>query len=140
MEAIIIKQTFAQSKEKIWNALTDLPEMKLWFFEILEDFKPEVGFKTEFLITNEGRDFTHIWEVTEVIPHQLITTKWTFKEYEGASLVSFHLDDDKGQTLLTMHNEVIENHPNDIPEFDRESGVEGWKYFINQRLPDYLNK
>lgn len=139
-EPIIIKKIFAVSKEKLWSALTDIKEMKLWFFEILEDFKPEIGFTTKFLITNEGRNFTHIWKVTEVVPYQKITTNWTFTEYEGDSFVSFIIAEKDNGLELTLHAEVTKSFPSDIPEFKRESGVGGWEYFINQRLSDYLNK
>lgn len=140
MEPIIIKKTFPVAKEKVWSALTDPVEMRKWFFDILEDFKAEIGFETKFLITNEGRNFTHIWKVTEVEAFKKITTNWTFEEYEGDSFVSFILREDGEQTELTLYSEVTKSFPDDIPEFKRESGVEGWKYFMNQRLSEYLNK
>jgi len=133
---IIIKKTFPVTKEK----LTDPKKMKIWFFEIMEDFKAEVGFETKFLLTNDGRNFTHVWNVTEVIPYEKITTIWTFEEYDGDSFVSFILEQKENGTELTLHSEVTKSYPDDIPEFKRESGVEGWKYFINQRLSDYLLK
>lgn len=139
-EPIIVKKTFAVSKEKLWSALTNPMEMKVWFFEIIDDFIPEVGFTTQFLITNEGRNFTHIWKVTEVIPYKKILTNWTFVEYEGDSFVSFTIEEKEGGVELTLHAEVTKRFPDDIPEFKRESGVGGWNYFINDRLTNYLQK
>ena len=56
-------------------------------FENIPEFETHVGFKTQFLIENEGRKFTHLWEVMEVIPNQKIAYNWTYDEYEGEGLV-----------------------------------------------------
>jgi hypothetical protein len=40
--------------------------------------------------------------------------------------------------VLTV--EVLEDFPDDIPEFRRESCIGGWNYFINHRLKEYLDK
>lgn len=33
----------------------------------MPDFKPEVGFETEFNVRCEDRDFLHVWKVTKAI-------------------------------------------------------------------------
>ncbi len=137
-EPIILKQRLNISKEKLWNALTNLEELQMWFFDVIEDYNPELGFTTQFLITNEGRKFTHIWEIIEVIPFKKIATKWTFEEYQGEGLVIFTIEDFGNYCELTVLDKVIKSFPKDVPEFKRESGVEGWNYFINKRLTNYL--
>jgi len=39
-----------------------------------------------------------------------------------------------------LSTEISESFPLDIPEFKRESCVEGWTYFIKKRLKEYLDK
>lgn len=135
---IIISRKFKASKEKLWAAFTDPVEMKKWYFEMMDDFKAEVGFETEFLIVNDGKKFTHLWKVSEVTPYQSITVDWKIAEYPGDSFVRYTFEEQGDHTLLTLHSEVTNNYPDNIPEFKRESGVDGWNFFINQRLPAYL--
>lgn len=33
---------------------------------------------------------------------------------------------------------TIEDFPEGVPEFKRESGLQGWNFFIVQRLKNYL--
>ena len=42
-EPIVIEKTYEATIAKVWTALTDKDEMKLWYFD-LAAFKPEVGF------------------------------------------------------------------------------------------------
>jgi len=60
---IIVTQTFDQSIQKVWDAITQLDSMRQWFFENIPEFKPELNFETRFLIINEGRQFTHISKI-----------------------------------------------------------------------------
>ena len=46
-EPFVIERTFNASKEKVWKAITNKNEMKLWYFD-LEEFKPEIGFEFRF--------------------------------------------------------------------------------------------
>jgi len=139
-EPIIITETFNSSIDKVWNALTVLEQMHQWYFPNIPDFKPEVGFTTQFLIQNEGRNFTHIWTVKEVISQKLIGYSWNFKEYEGEGYSVFKLDEKHGKTQLTLENHTIKDFPTNIPEFKRESGVAGWKYLIKDSLVKFLAK
>ncbi len=137
-EPIVVKQLFDTPIEKVWNALTAVEQMQQWYFPNITEFKAEVGFKTQFLIQNEGRNFTHIWTVKEVIPQQLIGYSWHFEEYEGEGYSTFNLTKKDTKTQLTLTNTVLKAFPADIPEFKRESGVAGWHYLINQSLVKFL--
>lgn len=139
-EPIIVERVFPLPPATVWKAITDLQEMRQWYFEVLPAFKAQPGFKTQFTITNEGRTFTHLWEITEVIPLQKIAYRWKFAEYPGEGLVEFELLEEGEATRLRLTSRVIRPFPDDIPEFKRESGVAGWNYFINQRLKEYLEK
>ena len=52
--------------------------MRKWYFENIPSFKPEVGFKTQFNVQSQHRNFLHIWKVTEVVPKKMITYNWKY--------------------------------------------------------------
>ena len=137
---IIVKQSFAVSAEAVWRAITDVNQMRQWYFENIPDFRAEVGFETRFEIRNEGRVFLHQWKVTEVVPLRKIGYDWTYAGYSGEFLSTFALSGQHDQTTLTLTALVLESFPNDVPEFTRESGLAGWVYFITQSLRRFLTE
>ncbi len=114
--------------------------MQQWFFDNIEEFEPKIGFKTSFVVQSGERTFTHLREITEVVPLQKITYRWRYKEYLGDSFVKFELNENEGSIPLRLSTEVIADFPDDIPEFKRESGVQGWNYFISKQPKKYLEK
>lgn len=139
MQDVVVKQNFEVSTEVLWKAITEHNHMIQWFFENIPEFDARVGFKTQFLIENEGRKFTHLWKIAEVIPKQKIVFNWKYDEYEGEGLVFFELAENEIGALLTVTNKWVGVFPQDIPEFSRESCLGGWEYFINGRLKEYLS-
>jgi len=119
--------------DRLWSLLTDLEAMKSWYFDIVPEFQAQVGFQTEFVITNEGRTFTHQWKVTEVISGSRLSYEWTFAEYPGRSTSIFEIAPaDDGTSKLTLTNVINENFPSDIPEFSLESSAGGWNWFMDR--------
>jgi uncharacterized protein YndB with AHSA1/START domain len=139
-EPVIVEQTFNATPEKVWQAITEHEQMIQWYFDNIPDFKAEVGFETQFNIHNEGRDFLHMWNVTEVEPLKKITYGWKFEGYAGDSFVTFEIFDEGDTTKLRLTATVTEDFQDGIPEFQRESCIGGWQYFIQQRLKEYLEK
>ncbi|WP_320018418.1 SRPBCC domain-containing protein [Labilibaculum manganireducens] len=139
-QPIIIEQSFNKSKEEVWSAITDPNKMRKWFFENMPDFIPEVGFETRFNVDAGERQFMHIWKITEVIPFEKIVYNWRYENMYGNAFVSFELFDRDIETLLRLTNLGLETFPQDIPEFSRESCTDGWQYFINKRLKEFLNQ
>lgn len=137
---IIVEETFNSSIETVWEALTDLKQMRLWYFDNIPSFKPEVGFETKFNVKSDTRNFLHKWKVTEVIPFTKIKYEWTFEGYSGKSTTLFELFGKDSSTKLVLTVDVLENLNDDVPEFQRESCIGGWNYFINNRLKKYLDK
>lgn len=135
---IIVSQVFEASIETVWNAVTEVEQMRQWFFENIPNFKAEVGFHTAFNVKAPSRDFLHIWIVTEVIPKQKIVTKWKYENCKGTSYVTFELKPQNAGIHFTVTTKVVEDFPDDIPEFERESCIGGWNYFIKERLVAFL--
>ena len=137
---IIVGKSYPVSKEKVWSALTNLEEMKQWFFPDILEFKAEVGFETRFLITNEGRNFTHIFKVMESVPYEKLKLSWKYEEWSGDSTACFEMSETDGQTNLSITCIILEDFPDDIPEFNRESAVAGWEYILGEALKNHLFK
>lgn len=135
---VIIEQSFVSTIHKVWNAITRVEEMKQWYFENIDSFKPEVGFTTQFAVHVEDRIFTHLWKLTAVIPYKKITYNWKYKEYPGDSFVTFELLEERNNVKLKLTMKIIEDFPENIPEFSKESCVQGWNYFIGKSLKAYL--
>ncbi|MDB4285769.1 SRPBCC domain-containing protein [bacterium] len=135
---IIVEKTFETSINAVWSALTDLDEMKQWFFENIPAFAPAVGFETAFAVHSGDRIFTHLWKVTEVILHQKITYNWKYLEYPGDSFVTFEFTEEGNQVKRKLTLDVVEDFRDDVPEFTRESCVEGWEYFLGKDLRKLL--
>ena len=139
-KSIVVEQVLPANLSRVWNAITNLDEMKQWYFNQIPEFKPEVGFETKFNVQVEDRNYMHLWKITEVIAEKKIAYTWRFEEYPGEGLVSFELLKLGAKTLLRVTNEGLDSFPSDVPEFTEESCRGGWEYFIKENLKDYLEK
>jgi uncharacterized protein YndB with AHSA1/START domain len=139
-EPVVIEQTFNASVDTVWHAITRIDQMRRWYFENIPSFEPEAGFETRFSVQSGDRDFVHLWKVTEVVPLRRITYNWKYEGYPGDSVVVFELFEQDNRTRLRLTHRVRESFPGDIPEFKRESCVEGWTYFIKKSLKEFLEK
>ena len=74
----------------------------------------------------------------EVEINKRISYNWKYEGYDGDSFVHFELFPDGEGTKVKLTTEIIEDFPQDIPEFKIESCIGGWKYFINKSLPQYI--
>ena len=137
---VIVEQTFMTSTDKLWAALTDVHRMRQWFFPNIPDFKPEKGFATQFEVQSGHRDFLHQWKVTEVKPREKLILSWTYDGYQGQSRVTFEILPEGNQVRLRLIHQGWENFPQDIPEFRRESCLEGWQYLIKKSLYQWLQE
>ncbi len=137
---IQVSQVFDKSPEDVWSAITNHQEMIQWYFANIPEFKAEVGFKTQFNIENEGRNFIHLWKVLKVEVNKKIIYNWRFKDYIGDSNVEFEIFKQNDKSLLTVSCHILEDFEEGIPEFSTESCEAGWKYFIQQSLNNYFVK
>ncbi|PHR72205.1 MAG: ATPase [Lutibacter sp.] len=138
--SIVIQQIFDKPINIVWEAISNPKQMQQWFFEQIEDFKPEIGFKTSFVVTVEDRIYTHLWELTDVIPQKKIVYNWKYLEHQGNANVIFELFEVENKTKLVLTNLGLESFPNNIPEFTHQSCVDGWNYFIKNSLKNYLSQ
>ena len=135
---IIIEEKFENTIESVWGALTEIEQMREWFFENIPSFKPEIGFKVEFNVDTGEKIFLHRWRITRVIPKKLIEFNWKYGGYSGDSYVTFELEPEDDSTNLRLTHTITKPFPGDVPEFERKSGIAGWEFFIKLRLKEYL--
>ena len=139
-EAYVIEQTYQAPTSKVWKAITDKSEMKLWYFD-LPEFKPEVGCEFRFMGgPAKDRQYQHICRVTEVIPNKKLTYSWRYDGYDGNTLVAFELFDEVDQTRLKLTHKGLETFPADNPDFAKKNFAEGWTWLIGTSLKEYLQK
>jgi len=139
-QPVEVEQSFNVSTDVIWRAITDLDQMQKWYFDNIPDFKPEIGFETQFDVDSGERIFRHLWKVIEVIPNKKLVYNWKYEGYAGDSNIIFELFENQNITTLRLTTQVLESYSKDIPEFKRESCVGGWKYFVQQRLKIFIEE
>ena len=136
MEPIIVERIFSKPISQVWKAITDKTEMKQWYFDLAE-FKPEVGFKFEFMGGTEENQYLHICEVSEVVHERKITYSWRYDGYKGISFVTFELFPVGKDTRLKLSHHGLETFP-EKEDFARSNFKQGWDYFVNTALKVYL--
>jgi uncharacterized protein YndB with AHSA1/START domain len=135
-EAVVVERTFDAPVARVWKALTDVEEMRQWYFD-LKEFKPEVGFEFAFIVEHERMTYHHLCKVTEVIPQKKIAYTWRYKGHEGDSLVTFQLSADGDKTRLKLTHEGLETFPKG-PSFARENFLKGWTEIIGSELKQFV--
>jgi len=135
-EAVVIERTFNAPVGRVWKALTDVEEMRQWYFN-LKQFKAEVGFEFDFVVEHEGTTYHHLCKVTEVIPEKKLAYTWRYKGHEGDSLVTFELFADGNKTRLKLTHTGIETFPK-TPAYARKNFEAGWTTIIDSELKQFL--
>jgi uncharacterized protein YndB with AHSA1/START domain len=81
-DAVVVERTLNAPTARVWQALTDVDQMRAWYFD-LKEFKPEPGFEFEFIVEHEGVKYHHLCKVTEAIPQKKIAYTWRYKRRAG---------------------------------------------------------
>lgn len=136
-EPFLIERTFSAPIEKVWKAITDKKEMKLWYFDLAE-FKAEVGFKFQFLGGPPEREYLHLCEVTEVVTGKKLTYSWRYDGYKGNSFVTFELFGEGDSTRLKLTHAGLETFPKENTDLAKHNFEEGWTAIIGESLKKYL--
>ena len=137
-EAVVIERTFNAPVARLWKALTDADEMRVWYFD-LKEFKPAVGFEFEFTVEHEGAKYHHLCKITEVIPQKKIAYTWRYAGEEGDSLVTFELFPEGDKTRLILTHEGLETFPK-VPAYARTNFEKGWTEIVGSSLKQFVEK
>ena len=123
-EAVVIERILNAPVARVWRALTDVEEMRQWYFD-LKEFQPRVGFEFRFAVEHEGNTYRHICRVTEAAPGKKIAYTWRYEDQPGDSLVTFELSEASGKTRLRLTHQGLETFPK-VPNFARKNFEQGW--------------
>lgn len=137
MTSLIIERFYDAPPASVWRAITDKSEMKHWYFDLAE-FKAEVGFEFQFWAGEEGKQYLHRCQITEVVPCKKISYTWRYDGYEGVSWVTFTLTAAGDQTKLTLTHHGIEHFPASNPDFAAGNFAKGWTHILDVSLRDHL--
>ena len=124
IEPVIVERTLNAPAARVWKALTDVTEMREWYFD-LKEFRPEIGFEFEFSVEHEGTNYHHLCRVTEAIPQKRIAYTWRYKGEPGDSLVTFELFPAGDKTRLKITHTGLETFPK-TPAYARKNFEAGW--------------
>jgi uncharacterized protein YndB with AHSA1/START domain len=137
-EALVIERTFNAPIARVWKGLTDVDQMREWYFD-LKEFKPEVGFEFEFAVEHEGNRYHHLCKVTEVVPQKKIAYTWRYKGEPGNSLVTIELFPERNMTRLRLTHEGLETFPK-TPAYARKNFEAGWTAIIGTELKKFVER
>ena len=137
-EPIILERTFDASVGRVWTALTNVDQMRAWYFDLTE-FKPQVGFEFDFVVEHEGNSYHHLCRVTDVVPEKKIAYTWRYKGEPGNSLVTFELFPDGNKTRLKLTHTGIETFPR-TPAYARKNFEAGWTAIIGSELKQFVER
>ena len=138
VEPIVLERILDAPVERVWTALTDVNEMREWYFD-LKEFRPEIGFEFEFVVEHEGNNYHHLCKVSEVIPQKRIAYTWRYKGEPGDSLVTFELFPDGDKTRLKLTHAGIETFPK-TPAYARKNFEAGWTQIIGSELKQFVER
>lgn len=135
-EAIILERTFDAPVARVWTALTDVEQMREWYFD-LKEFRPQIGFEFEFIVEHEGNSYHHLCRVTDVVPEKKLAYTWRYKGEPGDSLVTFELVPDGNKTRLKLTHTGTETFPK-TPAYARKNFEAGWTAIVGSDLKQFL--
>ena len=136
--AAIVERILNAPLANVWKALTDVEEMRQWYFD-LKEFRPEVGFEFEFVVEHEGNRYHHLCKITEVVPQKKIAYTWRYKGEPGDSLVTFELFAEGEKTRVKVTHTGIESFPK-TPAYARQNFEKGWTQLIGSELKQFVEK
>lgn len=136
---VVVTQTYAVPKHKVWDALTNKDQMQQWYFK-LDEFKPEPGFRFEFEGGTETTKYKHLCEVIDVVTGEKLTHSWQYDGYAGRSFVTWQLSDREQGTLVSLTHEKLETLPESNPDFKKENFLQGWTSILGTSLKNFLEE
>jgi uncharacterized protein YndB with AHSA1/START domain len=138
VDAVIVERTLNAPVAKVWKALTDVDQMREWYFD-LKEFKPQVGFEFEFVVEHEGNSYHHLCKVTKVVAQKRIAYTWRYKGEPGDSLVTFELAGEGDKTRVKVTHTGIDTFP-ETPAYARKNFEAGWTAIIGAELRQFVEQ
>jgi uncharacterized protein YndB with AHSA1/START domain len=129
-KTIVLERLANAPIDLVWKSLTDTYLLKKWL-PIFPDFKPEVGFATQFSLgPDKQHQYVHMCEVIEAVKNKKLTYTWHYKGYPGNSYVTYKIENIHGQTKIILTHVITEPFPAE-ENFSDNNFREGWTYIAN---------
>jgi len=139
MNTVIVERTYQAPIDRVWDAVTDKSKMKQWYFNV-SDFRPEPGFKLEFMGGDENTQYRHLCEVVEAHKPNKLSYTWQYENIEGVSLVSIELiAEAESRTHVKLTHSGLDFKTDD-KNFLPSSFDAGWNYILGQSLQNFVEK
>ena len=141
MDSVKVEKVYDASVQTIWKAITDKSEMRKWYFDFSEDWKPEVGHEWDWWAgPSDGEKWHHHGKMLEVIPDKKLSHTWEYPGYSGTSTVTWELFPEGNKTRLVLTH--VFNVPFDrtVDALRKENFAEGWNQLVDIALSEYLEK
>ena len=130
---LVVERTINAPVALVWRALTNLEDLRRWFFE-LEEYEARVGFAFKFDVTHKGVNYLHRCKIVEVIPQKKLAYSWRYEGNPGDSIVIYELTPDGDKTKFKLTHSGLDTFPM-TRDFDRANFDRGWNY-ISDSLKD----
>lgn len=138
-DTVVLEQEFALSVEQLWKAITELNQLRQWYFD-LKEFKAEPGYEFSFPGQGQkGEKFVHLCKITEVVYPKKLQYSWQYQNYEAYSLVTFELFSKGKHSILKLTHAGLQSFPQSNPDFAFENFRSGWKEIISKSLTAHVN-
>jgi uncharacterized protein YndB with AHSA1/START domain len=132
-EQVITERVYNAPTERVWQAITDIEQMKQWYFDTLTEFEPEVGFEARFENRHNGAILSNTFKVIEVVPGKKLSHTWTIADNPGNSVVTWELFDEGDKTKLVLTHDHVETFRSENTQgFARQDYVNGWSHFAGK--------
>jgi uncharacterized protein YndB with AHSA1/START domain len=138
-EPFVIERTYNAPVARVWKAITNVDDMKQWYFD-LPEFKAEVGNEFTFEGGTKTTTYLHLCKVMEVVKEKRLSYSWRYDGYEGDSLVTFELFPEGNKTRVKLTHAGLETFSVSNPDLAKENFVKGWTGFIDKKLKEFVEK
>jgi uncharacterized protein YndB with AHSA1/START domain len=130
-DSLKLEAAYNVSLLNVWKALTEVEQLKKWYFPQIIHFEPKVG--EVFMFTDDGSPYQKEWKVTRLENNRLLAHSWSYKGYPGNSEVIFELFRQNETTVLRLTHTGLASFPVD-PHFDYQRFEQGWEMILGQNL------
>lgn len=126
------------SATRVWQALTEINQMKEWYFDI-QDFDLNEGSVFNFYETGGTNQFHHRCKMLKIVPEKLLSHTWTHPSHsKGESVVTWNIVENQEFTEVTLQHDGLENFNDAGPDFAPENYQFGWEGLL-MMLKNYLH-
>jgi uncharacterized protein YndB with AHSA1/START domain len=139
MNKVIIEAVFDESKQKIWQAITQPEAMKVWYFDI-NNFKLEENAVFSFYEEGEKKEYFHECKILQIIPEALLQHTWTHpQQSKGSSTLTWNIESiSSNKTKVTLTHIGLDSFADAGAAFAPENFEMGWNALVKTNLRNYL--